>query len=117
MFRFEELHVYQEALNFVDEVYQLTKTFPREEMFGLTNQIRRSAASIALNIAEGTSRTKKDLGHFLDIARGSCYETVASLTISRKRNYITETNFQNAYSQCERLSKMISKLKTSLLLP
>lgn len=114
MFKFEELNVYQEALKFIDEIYVMTSTFPREEMFGLTNQLRRSAVSIALNIAEGTSRTKKDFCHFLDIARGSCYESVANLTISKKRNYISESDFRQAYGKCEMLSKMLSKLKISL---
>ena len=86
MFKFEELRVYQEALEFTDEIYTITSKFPREEMFGLTNQLRRSAVSIALNIAEGTSRTKKDFCHFLDIARGSCYESVANLTISKLKS-------------------------------
>jgi len=117
MFKFEELRVYQEALEFTDEIYTITSKFPREEMFGLTNQLRRSAVSIALNISEGTSRTKKDFCHFLDIARGSCYESVANLTISKKRTYLSEMDFKQAYAKCEMLSKMLSKLKSSLQLP
>ena len=114
MFKFEELNVYQEALKFADEIYIISSKFPHEEIFGLTNQLRRSAASIALNIAEGTSRTKKDFCHFLDIARGSCYEFVANLTISKRRNYLSESDFKQTYEKCEILSKMISKLKNSL---
>jgi four helix bundle protein len=60
-FKFEDLHVYQEALVFVDFVYGLTKSWPEDEIFGLTNQFRRAAVSIVLNIAEGTSRIKKRL--------------------------------------------------------
>ncbi len=85
MFKFEELRVYQESLNFVDDVYQLTEKFPKEEIFSLISQLKRAAISISLNIAEGTSRTKKDFRHFLDIARGSCFECVAILTIAKTK--------------------------------
>ncbi|KKQ92728.1 MAG: hypothetical protein UU16_C0023G0007 [Candidatus Woesebacteria bacterium GW2011_GWA2_40_7] len=65
-FKFEELHVYQEALDFVDFVYDLTKGWPKDEIFGLTNQARRAVVLIVLNIAESTSRTTKDFRHFND---------------------------------------------------
>ena len=72
-FNFEDLRVYQLVLELVDRIYELTKNWPREEVFGLTNQLRRAIVSILLNIAEGSSRTKKDFKHFLDLARASLY--------------------------------------------
>ena len=64
---FENLRVYQEALDFCDRVYKVTKKFPKEETFLLTNQLRRAAISIVLNIAEGSGRTKKEFKHFQNI--------------------------------------------------
>lgn len=115
MFKFEELRVYQDALRFVNEIYLLTDRWPGNEQFGLTSQLRRASVSIVLNIAEGTSRTKKEFRHFLDLSRGSCYECVAVLTIAKERNYITKIEFAKSYETNEKLSKMISALKKSLL--
>lgn len=63
-FKFEDLRVYQESLQLIDEIYETVQKFPREELYGLSNQLKRASVSIALNIAEGTSRTKKDFRHF-----------------------------------------------------
>lgn len=115
MFKFEELRVYQEALSFSNNIYILTKQFPRDEMFGLTNQLRRACSSVALNIAEGSSRTKKDFRHFLDLSRGSCYECIAILSIAKKQKYITDIQYAENYSQCTVIAKMINALKKSLL--
>lgn len=115
MFKFEELNTYQESLKFVDYIYQLTTKWPKDEMFGLTNQLRRPSVSIALNIAEGSSRTKKDFRHFLDLSRGSCFECVAILKIALNRRYITQAEYEKCYEECTKLSRMISRLKSSLL--
>lgn len=113
-FNFEKLRVYQDALLFVEVVYLTTKTWPKEELFGLTNQFRRAAVSISLNIAEGSSRTKKDFKHFLDISRGSCYECVSILFIAKKLGYITTEQYDLSYEQLNKLAKMINALKRSL---
>lgn len=115
MFKFEELRVYKEALVFIDSIYRITSSWPKEEQFGLINQIRRAAVSIALNIAEGTSRTKKDFRHFLDLSKGSCYEVVAVIEIAKMREYVSVQEHEQLYSNCLMLAKMLSKLKTSLL--
>lgn len=114
MFKFEELRVYQEGLKFVDLIYLLTSKWPKDEIFGLSSQVRRAAVSIVLNTAEGTSRTKKDFRHFLDLARGSCYECVAIISIAKDRKYITEKESGELYEFSDKLSKMLSALKTSL---
>lgn len=115
MFNFEKLNVYQEAILFTNTIYSVTAKWPREEIFGLTSQFRRASVSIGLNIAEGTSRTKKDFRHFLDLSKGSIYECVAILAIAKQRNYISDAEYKNAYEEIEKLSRMISKLKSSLL--
>ena len=114
MFKFEDLKVYQKALVFVDDVYLITKMWPKSETFGLISQIRRAAISIALNIAEGTSRTNKDFSHFLSLSRGSCFECVAILTIGKNQNLINEQEFSKLYEQCLELARMLSSLRTKV---
>ncbi len=115
MFTFEKLHVYQDSLLFVDLLYTITKDWPKDEIFALTNQVRRAAVSITLNIAEGSSRTKKDFRHFLDLARGSCYECVAIITIAKQRKYITEEESITIYEHANKIARTINALKISLL--
>lgn len=114
MFKFEELNVYQDGLEFSKNMYLLSKKWPREETYGLVDQLKRAAVSISLNIAEGSSRTKKDFEHFLSLARGSCYEYVAVLQTARKLGYISESEFPQAYEECEKIARKISALKLSL---
>jgi len=114
MFKFENLHVYQDAIEFVHLIYNYTKVFPKDELFGITSQLRRAALSIVLNIAEGTSRTKKDFQHFINIARGSCFECAAILQIAFEQEYISKKEYDLAYEKCEILSKRLNALKSSL---
>ncbi|MBS3776274.1 MAG: four helix bundle protein, partial [Bacteroidales bacterium] len=91
LFSFEKLNVWQEARKFISEIYELTKSFPTDEKFGLTNQIRRASVSIAANIAEGTSRTSsKDQAHFTNLSYSSLMEALNHLYISLDLNYITD---------------------------
>lgn len=113
-FKFEELRVYQEAIELADFIYILTVDWPKAEVFGLTSQLRRAAVSIALNIAEGSSRSKKDFRHFLDLSRGSCYECVAILQIAFRRKYLLHKEYLHLYEMCTKISKMISALKNSI---
>jgi len=86
MFTFEKLDVWQEAIAFADLIYTSTRDFPADERFGLTNQMRRAAVSISLNIAEGTSRiSRADFARFLEIATGSVFEVVSQSFIGRSR--------------------------------
>ncbi len=112
-FNFEKLTVYQRAMEFCNRIYSLTKKYPKDELFGLVSQLRRAVISISLNIAEGSARTKKDFGRFIDIARGSVYECLAILQISIKQNYIQQIEFDEAEKDLTELSKMLSGLKKS----
>lgn len=114
MFKFEELRIYQEALKFVNYVYTVTDKWPKNEAFGLTDQFRRAAVSIVLNIAEGSGRTRKDFRHFLDISRSSCYECVAITSIAKSRKYVADSEHDEIYEWCEKLSRTLSALKGSL---
>jgi len=98
----------------VDYIYLVTNKWPKDEIFGLTNQLRRASVSIALNIAEGSGRTRKDFRHFLDLARSSCYECVAIVSIAKSRKYITDIEFDKIYEWCDKLARTISALKGSL---
>ena len=104
-FDFEKLDVYQKALMAVDEAYKVTKTFPSEERFGLIDQLRRAAISVALNIAEGSGRTKRDFCHFLRNARASCYECIAVLQISRRRSYLSQSQLNDCAGFFVEISK------------
>lgn len=115
MLPFEQLNVYHEAVQFIDTIYKTVGSWPKEEMYGLVDQIKRAASSIALNIAEGSSRTKKDFRHFLDLSRGSCYECVAILMIAKNRMYITSEQYTRHYDACTKIIRMINGLRKSLL--
>ncbi|MES2487612.1 MAG: four helix bundle protein [Bacteroidota bacterium] len=91
MYRFKELEVWKQSRKFCSDIYAVTCSFPEAEKFGLTNQLRRAAVSIASNIAEGASRSSdKDFCRFLEIAIGSAYEIESQLLIASDLNFITE---------------------------
>jgi four helix bundle protein len=94
-FRFEGLEIFHAAVDFSARVHEMVKKFPSEERFDLTSQARRAANSIVLNIAEGSGRrTKKDFSHFLDMAIGSTFETVACFFIAERQSYISKQDLE-----------------------
>lgn len=114
MFIFERLEVWQKAIEFADLVYELTKAFPGDERFGLTNQMRRAAVSISSNIAEGSSRfSKSDFARFLEIATGSLFEVVSQAFIGRRQGFLSEADFQRLYAAAEEQGRMLSGLRKS----
>jgi len=113
-FSFEELDVYNKAIDLADRVYSATRGFPKNEMFGLTAQVRRAAVSVAANISEGSARSKKDFSRFIDMARGSLFECVALLRVSLRQSYINQEDFTRLEGELTDLSKMLSGLKRAI---
>ncbi len=111
-FKFEELKVWQRALDFSGKVHLLTLDFPKDELYVLSSQIKRAADSIVLNIAEGsTGQTNPEFNKFLGYALRSGIEVIACLHIAKKRNLISETNFNNLYSELEIIIEMTQALR------
>jgi len=103
-------------MDLVAEVYKLSRSFPREEIYGLTSQLRRAAVSVPANIAEGHSRsTRKDYAHFLSIAKGSLMEAETLLQISLRLEYLTANHIDPVLQQVAEISKMLTSLKGKLL--
>lgn len=105
---FRDLLIWQKAMNLVTNTYQITEKFPKEELFGLTSQIRRSAISLPSNIAEGYGRdSNKELLRFINIAIGSLFEFQTQIEIAKNINYLNENEFKNLYEETRELEAMI----------
>jgi len=116
MFNFEKLEVWQKSISFADLVYTVTRAFPADERFGLTNQMRRAAVSVSSNIAEGSSRLSRvDFARFIEIATGSVFEVVSQSFIGKNQGFLTTEQFQKLYAAAEEQSRMLSGLRKSLL--
>lgn len=112
MFKFEQLDIWNDSLQFAHSIYTTTNTFPRDEVFSLTNQLRRSAGSVSANIAEGSgSSSRKDFSHYLDISIKSVYEVVSHLYLAERQGYITEENRVVLYKEAEILVRRIKAFK------
>ena len=112
---FEELTIWQEARELTNKIYILSKKFPKEELYGLTSQIRRASVSIMSNIAEGFNRrSTKEFINFLIISRASISEVQNDLYISLDLNYINKKDFETIYNHAQKISMSINKLITYL---
>jgi four helix bundle protein len=117
MFNFEKLDVWQKGIVFADSIYSLTRTFPTEERFGLTNQMRRAAVSVPSNVAEGSARmSQADFARFIEISTGSLFEVVSQSFIANRQSFLSQDSFQMIYRNAEELSRMLSGLRRSLFL-
>lgn len=109
--KFRELIVWQRAMALATEIYTISREFPREEMFGLTSQLRRAAISIALNIAEGSgSDSSAEFARFLTIALRSAYETMAALELAERLNYQSHEIVEPLLRELDDISAMLSVL-------
>jgi four helix bundle protein len=115
-FSFEKLIARQDAKELTKTIYRETKSFPVDEKYGLTQQIRRAAMSVCANIAEGSTRsTPKDQAHFTTIAYGSLIELLNHLIIANELTYLEIKLFQTLRHSIEILSVKLSNLKKSQL--
>ena len=106
---FKKLILWQKAMDLVDEVYALQRGFPKSEVFGLGDQLRRAVVSIPSNIAEGNGRTSpKELVHFLSIARGSVYEVVTQLIVAKRQGLVSD--IATAESHANEISRILSAM-------
>ena len=114
-FKFEKLNVWNKAIDLSFDIHQLTRTFPKEELYILTSQIKRAADSVALNIAEGsTGQTNPGFSQFIGYAIRSAIEVISCLYIGKKRDLIKENQFNRLYSETEELIRMLQALRRSL---
>ncbi|MEK7580783.1 MAG: four helix bundle protein [Patescibacteria group bacterium] len=114
-FRFEKLDVWIDARQFVSLIYKVTEDFPAKERFGLIDQIRRAAVSIALNIAEGsTKNSDPDFRRFLRMSQGSVNEVVTALYIALDQKFIKEGKFDELYEFTLRLNARLNALIKSI---
>jgi len=114
-FKFEKLIVWQKAVDLASEVHELTKTFPKDELFILTAQIKRAADSVSLNIAEGsTGQSNAEFNKFLGYALRSDIEVVGCLYLAQKRNLVKQDDFSKLYNQCEEILAMLNSLRKTL---
>src|SRR5690606_32058133 len=112
---YKNLHIWQKSMDLVDEVYTLTRNFPKEEIYGLTNQIRRAAVSIPSNIAEGAGRNSNpQFANFLSYSNGSTLELETQLIISNRQGYLKESDLIEITHLIEDIQKMNYKLQNKL---
>lgn len=112
---FRDLLIWQKSMNLVTATYETTKEFPKEEIFGLTSQLRRCSVSIPSNIAEGYGReTKKELARYLSISIASLYEFQTQIEIARNIHYLNEIKFNLLYENSRELEIMIKTFARKL---
>jgi four helix bundle protein len=108
---FKDLRIWQKGIEIVNDIYRITKSFPKEELYGLTAQMRRCAVSIPSNIAEGFKRYhNKEYKQFLYIALGSCAELETQIIISKNLDYLKQEKTEKIYEDLSYISKMINVL-------
>lgn len=114
-FRFEKLEVWKDAREFVSLIYDITSEFPTKERFGLVDQIRRAAVSIALNIAEGSTKgSDADFRRFLKMSQGSNNEVVTGFYIALDQKFIKEKQFRKSYEFSLKINAKLNALIKSV---
>ena len=115
MGNFKDLDVWVKAHALTLDIYAITKTFPREEIFGLTSQLRRASTSIAANLAEGCGRkSDPELRRFVHLARGSASELEYHLLLARDLKFLPEQDFKRMAKACDEISRMQNSLSSSV---
>lgn len=115
MHNYKKLNVWISSISLVNNIYNLTRKFPKEEMFVLTQQLRRAAISIPSNIAEGAGRNSNaQFKNFLQISIGSCFEVETQLIISKELEYISEEELETISKELDSIMKMNHNLQKTL---
>ena len=115
MHNYNNLQIWQEAMDLVEEIYKLTASFPIEEKFGMVSQMTRAAVSIPSNIAEGAGRNSdKDFAHFISIAIGSLYELNTQIVLSERLGYINQSQSQELQKKLDNLQRKSVSFKSKL---
>ena len=112
----EKLDLWKKAIDFVVSIYKVTESFPKDERYGLTSQLRRASVSIVANIAEGAARqTRKEFRQFLSHSQGSASEVDRELIISFHLNFLTREDFKKLTNEPDHIGRMITRLSQSLV--
>ena len=112
---YRDLMVWQKAMDIVADIYAITANFPREEIYGLTSQIRRSAISLPSNIAEGHAKGgRKEYAHFVGIAMGSLAELETQMLIAQRLKMLDDKQASVLQSQTTEIGKMLNVLRQKL---
>jgi len=115
MHNYQELKIWQEGRKLVLELYRISSTFPKEEMYGLTSQIRRAAISVPSNIAEGTGRkSNKEFKRFLNYSLGSLFELETQIILANDLQFINSEEFEKIQQHIKTVIKMIIKFNDVL---
>ena len=115
MHDYKKLKIWEKSVELAIELYRITSTFPKDEIYGMTSQIRRAGVSIPSNIAEGSKRsTKKDFKSFLVIAHGSGAELETQLFISKEIGYLKEVDYKQLITKLDEIMKMIAVFAKTL---
>ena len=113
---FRDLRVWKDGMDLVEQVYRLTRDFPKQELYGLANQLLRAAVSVPSNIAEGQTRTHvKEYLHFLSTAKGSLAEVQTQLEIAARLEYITPKQLELVLARADALSRQLYALRNALM--
>lgn len=115
---YRDLVVWNKSMDLAAKIYSSTRSFPREEMYGITSQMRRAGTSIPANIAEGQAReTKPDFLRFLGIARGSLAELETWIMLCERLGYLNSQNSAMLLRDCEEIQRLLAGLRRSLMKP
>ena len=115
MHNYNNLQIWQQAMDLVEDMYKLTASFPTEEKFGIVSQMTRAAVSIPSNIAEGAGRNSdKDFAHFISIAIGSLYELNTQIVLSERLGYINQIQSQELQKKLDNLQRKSVSFKSKL---
>lgn len=118
LLNYRDLDVWQHSMDLVVDVYTITRDFPRSELYGVTDQIRRAASSVPSNVAEGNGRLyRKEYAHHVSIARGSISEVSTVLEIAQRLKYVSPPQVAPLLKQAEAISRMLLMLMRALERP